>query len=130
MSDDPILAALIRIEAGQIEYRQRFEALERRFDTLEQRFDKLEQRFDKLEAGQTQLRVAVMDRIDRLENALSEIRDDIGVNMGRADRAHQAADSTRSELRELSQEMTVMWRQIKRLDTRVSDIESGRPSAA
>jgi hypothetical protein len=61
---------------------------------------------------------------------LTDIRDDIGVSMGRMDRAHEASDSTRSEVRELSQELLVMWKQIKRLDTRVSDIESGRPSAA
>ena len=40
-----------------------------------------------LRTGVTGLRVDLMDRMDRLQNALTEIRDDIGVNMARADAA-------------------------------------------
>ena len=52
-------------------------------------------------------------KTDRIDAQLSSIRDDIGVNMGRADRAHEAADGTRAERRLLSQEVSGMSRQIK-----------------
>lgn len=61
MSDDPVLAALARLEAGQ-----------------------------------TTFRVDVMARMDRLENKLNDIRDDMTVTMAHAGRAHDAVDSTRS----------------------------------
>lgn len=36
----------------------------------------------RLEEGQARLRVDLMERIDRLDNRLTTIQDDIGVNMG------------------------------------------------
>ena len=48
-----------------------------------------------LEAGQNQLRTDLMARMDRLGDDISRIRDDIGVNMGRPERAIEAADHTR-----------------------------------
>ena len=50
------------------------------------------------------------------------IRDDIGVNMGRADRAHQAADGTRAELRSLGDEVNSIYRMIKTLEAQVRNL--------
>ena len=84
--------------------------------------ERLEARLTNLESGQTQLRVDLMGRMDRLQDSLTSIRDDIGVNMGRADRAHVAADNTRTELRALGEIVTTMGRQIQRLQTAVREL--------
>jgi len=68
-------------------------------------------------------------RLDRIDAQLSSIRDDIGVNMGRADRAHEAADGTRAELRLLSQEVSGMSRQIRTLQVRLDDLEPKQPKS-
>ena len=94
MSDDPILAALTRLEAGQT-------ALRADMDTMRD--------------GQTRLRVDLMARMDRLENGLTAIRDDIVVNMARSNLAHDATVSAQLELQ-------VMWRQIKRIESDVREI--------
>jgi len=79
-----------------------------------------------VEASIPSLRIDLMSRMERLENRLTEIRDDIGVNMGAVDQAHRATDSTRDELRLLGEQVTIMYRQIKRLETRVNEI-TGSP---
>ena len=76
-----------------------------------------------LQAGQDDLRAAMMDRMGRLENKLTSIRDDIGVNMHRADRVQEANDGTRNELRALGEVVMGMGRQIHRLQTRVDQLE-------
>jgi hypothetical protein len=71
-------------------------------------------------------RVALMDRLGRLQDAITAIRDD-GVNMSRADRAHQVAD-TREELRSLGDLVNAMTRQINRLQTEVRQLKGdGEP---
>jgi hypothetical protein len=57
---------------------------------LDTRMDRLDTRIDDMEAGQTAVRVELMARMDRLQDSLTAIRDDIGVNMGAAD-GHMAS---------------------------------------
>ena len=75
-----------------------------------------------LEAGQNQLRTDLMARMDRLGDDISRIRDDIGVNMGRPERAIEAADHTRKELRSLGSEVAAMWRKVNSLESDVRDL--------
>jgi hypothetical protein len=56
MSDDPVLAALARLEAG---------------------LGNVTSRMDRLEAGQTKLRTDLMERIDRLQHTVDSVKDDI-----------------------------------------------------
>ena len=67
-----------------------------------------------------------MARMDRLENAVNGIRDDITENMARADRVHVAADNTRDEVRLLGEQVNAMERQIQRLQTDMRQIK-GEP---
>jgi hypothetical protein len=102
MSDEPmaaVLAALGRLEAGQAS----------------------------LQAGQAKLRGDLMERMDRFENKLTAIRDDIAVNHGTADQVRRANDNTREELRSLGDVVMAMERQILRLKTDVEDLK-GRES--
>jgi predicted nucleic acid-binding Zn-ribbon protein len=83
MSDDPVLNALFRLEAGMTG----FATLEKRVSDLHEGQASLqagqaaiEDRLSSLERHQTNLRVAVMERMDRLEDNLTAIREDISVN--------------------------------------------------
>jgi hypothetical protein len=96
MSDD-ILAILRRLEAGQT----------------------------RLETDIGKLRADVMARIDRLQETVNATRDDIAVAMGSADQMQRANDNTRADLRTMQEQVSVMWKQIKRLETRVDGIEGG-----
>ncbi|HLB99008.1 MAG TPA: hypothetical protein VJK90_15150 [Acetobacteraceae bacterium] len=69
--DNPILAALARLEAGQTALR------------------------NAVSVDLTRTRVDLMARMDRLEDGLTAIRDDIAVNFGPADAVKRANDDTR-----------------------------------
>jgi hypothetical protein len=115
MSDDALGAILTMVTALQ-------EGVAR----LERSQEKLERNQEKLERGHERLRVDLMERMDRFDNALTAIRDDITVNMGRADHAHEVADSTRREVRLLGEQVNAMVRQIQRLQTDVRHLK-GEP---
>ena len=140
MSDSPVLAALARLEAGQT----RLEAGQTR---LEGGSSRLEDGYTRLEAGQTRLeaditslkgeqarlrsdflaelgktRADIMERVDRLENAVTLIRDDIAVNMGAVDAVERANDNTRADVRTLGEQMSVMWKQIKQLQSEMREV--------
>ena len=115
MSGDPVLAALARLETK-----------------IDERFATMDGRFERLEDGQTRLRVDLMDRMDRLdrmtafrtevmtsfekvENRIVSMREDIGVNFARADRAIDTANRNEQELRDV-------WRAIHRMQARLDDL--------
>ena len=115
MSDSPVLAALARLEAGQT----RLEA-----DVTGLKAEQTRLRSDFLaELGKT--RADIMERIDRLQNAVTAIQDDIAVNMGAVDSARHVNDNTREDLKQMREQMSVMWRQLKAVQVRVDEI-SGR----
>ncbi len=133
MSETAILAALSRLEAGQGRMETRLDKLETRLDNLETWLDKLETSFEKLEAkvlgvasSQTTLRVDIMARMDRLENSLTDIRNDIVVNIGAANHIRTMHDNTREEVRLIGDHVARMFSQIKGIQTRLRDI-TGEP---
>jgi hypothetical protein len=77
-----------------------------------------------LEASLTSLRVDLMARMDRLEDINTKIRDDIAVNFGTVDAVRRANDNTREELRALSEVVSLMHRQINRLQIEVAQLKS------
>lgn len=136
MSDNLILAVLARIEAGQtdsnahlVRFGDRLGEIGGRIGEIEGRIGQLDglmaqlvARIDRLEANYLSLRVDLMARMDRLQNEATAIRDDITVNMATAQRAHEAADNTRAELRLLGEEVTGLYRKLTRLEARVREI--------
>jgi methyl-accepting chemotaxis protein len=109
MSDDPILSALARLEAGQASLRTEFQTL--RTDFLG-------------ELGQT--RGAIMEKVADLQASVTAIRDDIAVNMGGVDAMRKANDTTRADMIQMREQMSVMWKQIKALEAQVRGI-TGAP---
>ena len=95
MSDDPILAALTRLEAGQADMSGRLIRLEAGQADMSGRLIRLEagqadtsDRLTRLEAGQTSLRTdflaelgstraAIMEKVEGLQDSVTAIRDDI-----------------------------------------------------
>jgi hypothetical protein len=76
-----------------------------------------------LEASLTSLRVDLMACMDRLEDINTKIRDDIAVNFGTVDAVRRANDNTRQELRALSEVVSLMHRQINRLQIEVAQLK-------
>jgi len=112
MSGDPVLAALVRLEEGQARLREELSGF-----TEGQA---------KLRDDQTKLRVDLMERIDRLENRLTTIQDDIGVNMGAVSTVFDRQVGTRKEVDSTGLLVAAMMRQIHRLQTDVEDLKSKR----
>jgi methyl-accepting chemotaxis protein len=127
MSDDPVLAAIglldTKLDASLGHLDTRFDALAIRHDAS---FARLEAAIDGVRrdarSDLTELRVAMMGRMDRLQDTVTEIRDDIGVAMGAADAMQRANDNTRELVRLQGQQLTIMFRQIKRLEEKVRGI--------
>jgi uncharacterized membrane protein YccC len=66
---------------------------------------------------QERMRTDLMARMDRLQDSLTAIRDDIAINYGAADQVRRAHDNTREQLRALADTQATMLRQIQRLQT-------------
>ena len=103
MSDDPLLAALI--------------GLRDRLDAVADEFH------EELRDELTKLRVEMMGRFERVENRLTVIQDDIAVNMGGISTVFDRQVGIRKEFDGLSTESQALHRMIKRLQTRVDELE-------
>jgi len=98
MKDDPISAVLTALAALKEGQQQFVAALE-------------------------QLRSDLICRMDRVDSAITAIRDDITVTMRLADRAQEAADQTRGELSALGDRVTAMMHQIQDLQAEVRHLK-------
>jgi hypothetical protein len=115
MSDDPIIAALARLEAGQTALRDDLAAM--RDDLFAMRGNQASMRDDLIA-----VRTALMDRIDRVQHAVDLLRDDIVVNYGAASRTERIAKGASDETRALADEVHAMQRQIARLRTDIDEL--------
>lgn len=124
MSDDSVLAALMRLEAKM---EVRFERIDARLATTDGRLERLEdvqarlrvdlmERMDRLGNRQTAFRTEVMRGFERIEDRLTSVREDVGVNFSRADRAIDAANKNEQELRD-------MRRAMQRMQIRLDNLE-------
>jgi hypothetical protein len=68
----------------------------------------------------------VMDRIDRLQDTITTVRDEHAVNFGTAERAERIALNTREEVRAMGEQISAMVRQIRRLQSDIREIR-GEP---
>ena len=92
-------------------------------EALVGRLDQMDGRLDRLEAGQNKLRADVMERIDRVQNAVTQLRDDYAVNFGASDAVKRANENTREELRSLSEVVFTLVRQLRAVSGRVDQLE-------
>jgi hypothetical protein len=99
MSDDPILAALARLEAGQTTLRTDF--------------------LDEL--GRT--RADLMDRMDRLQHRLDGLDERLTTGLGNSDRVERKADGVVEQNRLLAEQMTTMHKLLRKLEARIAALE-------
>src|SRR4051794_10470425 len=118
-----VLEVLNELKAGQIRLEAGQAKLEAGLTSVEAGEAKLGGGLTSVKASQTSLRVDLMARMDRLENINTAIRDDISVNFGAVDAVRRANDNTREELRALSDVVSLMHRQINRLQTEVEQLK-------
>ncbi len=78
---------------------------------------------EELEAGHTQLRADLMGRMDRLQDTITIIRDDVRVNFGRADAVQRVAENVRIEARSLYQLVNGVRDDLLALNNVVSGME-------
>lgn len=117
--EEAAIERLDRLEAGQ-------KAAIERLDRLEAGQKAATERLDRLEASQNKLRADVMERIDRVQNAVTQLRDDHVVNFGASDAVKRANENTREELRSLSEVVFTLVRQLRAISTRVEQLEEKR----
>jgi chromosome segregation ATPase len=145
LSDDPILTALTRLEAGQARLEAGQADTSGRLTRLEAGQADTSGRLTRLGTGQESLRTdfrtlrtdfleelgttpaAIMERIDRVQDSVSAIRDEIAVNFGAVNQARRVNDNTRDELRGLNDVVARMMTLILRLQTDVAELK-GKPA--
>ena len=62
-----------------------------------------------------------MARMDRLQDEMTAVRDDITVNIGAGEHNKKVNDNTRELLRILESQVNIMWRQLKNLEAKVRE---------
>ena len=116
MSDDALYAAVKQIGAAVESLQQSLrEDMSRLREEVRQEITEVRQEI-------TEVRTGVMERLDRLQNSLTHIREDIGVTQATAETARDRDEATRKELRSLTEIVTVMHRQIQRLQTQMREL--------
>ena len=79
-----------------------------------------------LEAMEGRLLARMNANHETVLNALTAIRDDIGVNMGSTERVREANDHTRDELRSLGETVSVIFRRLRQVEEKVRELR-GEP---
>jgi chromosome segregation ATPase len=124
MSDDPILHAIARLEAMQEAMRNdirdvridigdvRTHIGDVRNDIQEVRADVRDVRADFL--AELGARTAtITGKVADLQGEVAAIRDDIAVDMGALDQVERINENTRADVRQMREQMTIMWKQLK-----------------
>ena len=111
------------------------EKLDRNIEELRHGQDQLRTGQDQLRTGQDQLRIDlirtrtdVMERIDRMQDALTARQEGEVVTLGVAERAERMAKATQDDVRIISEQVTAMFRQIRRLQSDVEALRGGGPA--
>jgi chromosome segregation ATPase len=137
MSDERIPAWAVALEDR---LGSRFDNIGIRFDALELRLDAVETRLNGVETRNeadvrdhhllTEVTKAINDCEARLTRRLDDIRDDIGVNMARADLAHTKIDADRLEVASLRKELAGLYRRLQDVEHRLFKGDPKSPGAA
>ena len=85
--------------------------------------ERLEAKQDKMGTDIMATRTAIMDRIDRLQHKVDQTHDDIAVNFGNTDRVERIARGAVDDMRNTTEILRVMQRQIMRLETDVDHLK-------
>ena len=126
MSDDgSVLAAIARLDGRFDHIDERIDRISERIDRISERIERVEQRLGEVEATVQQLRVDVMGRLDRQQDDLTRIRDDIGVNYAANETARERNNQFRNEYNQLASQVSLVHRRLRDLEQRFDVRENG-----
>jgi hypothetical protein len=123
MNDDPILAALARLEAGQTALEAGQTALKAGQTALEAGQTALKAGQTALEAGQTALRVDLMARMDRLQHRMDSLDEHLTLGFGHSDRVERRAQAVSEDNRLLGEQMVILTKLLRQLEGRINGLE-------
>ncbi len=103
-----------------------------RIGHMDERIGRLDERIGGVEKASTglredfiRLRTDLMARLDRQQDLLTAIKDDIGVNMIAVDRVRDANIETKKDYVQLADQVSLIHRRLMRLEDRFERRESG-----
>jgi hypothetical protein len=73
------------------------------------------------ELGKT--RVDIMGKIAELQGEVAAIRDDIRVNMGAVDTVRRANDTTRDDVKQMREQLSVMYRRMLSIEADIRELK-------
>jgi chromosome segregation ATPase len=122
---DPVLSAIAQLGERISQMDEGIGRMDQRIGQMDERIGHLDQRTASMGEEITRLRVEVMARLDRQQDMLTGIRDDIGVNMAATERVREANAGTRKDVAQLTEQVSIIHRRLIRLEERVDRRESG-----
>lgn len=97
--------------------------LDERLSGFDRRFSGVEERLSRVETQLVSLRSDLMARMDRLQDKLSGVTDDLTVNYSAAEQSERMARNAMEETRGLAEIVSAMQRQIRRISAKVFGFE-------
>ncbi len=119
MSEDPILAALARMDERLSRMDERMDA---RLSAMGARIGRIDATLEALDRNVDKLRGETGGWMERIENRLTAIREDIVVNLGATHAVRRIGGNTRDELRDLGDTVAALHQKLVRLQTQVDDM--------
>ncbi len=84
--------------------------------------DSLRSDFNRLSDRQDQLRIDLMARMDRLQDSITGIREDVSVIAGITDTVRRTSDNTRDEMRLTTDTVTILEKRVRNLMQQVREL--------
>jgi hypothetical protein len=102
--------------------------------TLDTRLSSVEAELSSVVTGQKSLRAAfsdelgktrtdIMGKVADLQKEVATIREDIAVEMGAVDMAREVNDNTRNDVKQMREQLSVMWKQLKRAQDDIRELK-------
>jgi uncharacterized coiled-coil DUF342 family protein len=66
---------------------------------------------------------AITEKVAELKAEVTAIRDDIAVNMGAVDQIERVNETTRADVRQLREQVSVMWKQLKQAQQDIRELK-------
>jgi chromosome segregation ATPase len=104
--------------------------LDDRIDQVEKRLDgrmgKMEIQIGKVASDVLSFRTDMSARIDRLQDTVTSVRDDIRVNYAATEAVDRRNNDTREDVRHLTQQVSIVYLRVKKLEDEVRELK-GNP---
>ncbi len=127
MSEDlkTLTSAVFGLPAMLVSLDERFGRLEKGVGEFAEWFRVIQDREERTAAEVVRLRVEMMERLDRQQNMLTHVRDDIGVNSAAVGHVRDQYKLVRNDYDALAKQLSVVHRRLMQLEQKVENKEDG-----